>query len=266
MDDLSRVNRERWNGLVRAGVLYSRPKLDLDERSAQAMVDEVGLLGDVSGKRVLLLGGGGGQQSAAFGLLGAQATVLDLSDEQLARDQLAAERYGFTFDLQQGDMRDLSRFAEATFDIVWQPYSINFVPDVRPVFRGAARVLKSAGLYRVQWANPYTQTLNDSDYDPQRGYALNTIYADCEIDAEAVWGTVNWRIEREDGALIEAPGPREFRHTMSAFINGLIASGFVILAFDEHTTHEENPEPGTWEHYKAVSPPYLAFWARNRAS
>ena len=59
MDDLSRINRERWNGLVRAGILYSRPKLDLDEVAAREMVDEAGLLGDVRGQRVLLLAGGG---------------------------------------------------------------------------------------------------------------------------------------------------------------------------------------------------------------
>ena len=265
MDELSGFNRERWNGLVRAGILYSRPKLELDEQSAREIVDEAGLLGDVSGKRVLLLAGGGGQQSAAFGILGAQLTVLDLSDEQLAQDQRAADHYGYAPDLLQGDMRDLSRFAEDSFDMVWQPFSINFVPDVHPVFEGVARVLKSGGLYQVQWANPYTQTLNNPDYEAGRGYALNTIYADGEIDSKAVYGTDNWVIEREDGTSSEVPGPREFRHTMSTFINGLVDSGFVILAFTEHRTHEEDPEPGSWEHCKAVSPPYLAFWTRKRS-
>ena len=166
MDELSSFNRERWNGLVRAGILYSRPKLELDESSAREMVDEAGLLGDVRGKRLLVLAGGGGQQSAALGLLGAQITVLDLSDEQLANDKRAADHYGLSPVLLQGDMRDLSRFAEDAFDIVYQPFSINFVPDVRPVFAGVARVLKAGGLYHVQWHNPYTQTFNPDDYDP----------------------------------------------------------------------------------------------------
>ena len=168
MDELSSFNRERWNGLVRAGILYSRPKLELDEASAREMVDEADLLGDLRGKRVLVLGGGGGQQSAAIGLLGAHVTVLDLSDEQLANDKRAADHYGLSPVLLQGDMRDLSRFAEDAFDIVYQPFSINFVPDVRPVFAGVARVLKAEGLYHVQWHNPYTQTFNPDDYDPIR--------------------------------------------------------------------------------------------------
>ena len=265
MDELSSFNRERWNGLVRAGILYSRPKLELDEASAREMVDEADLLGDLRGKRVLVLGGGGGQQSAAIGLLGAQVTVLDLSDEQLAKDKRAADHYGLSPVLLQGDMRDLSRFAEDAFDIVYQPFSINFVPDVRPVFAGVARVLKAGGLYHVQWHNPYTQTFNPDDYDPIKGYSSNSIYADCEVDVVAIYGSDSWGVEDEDGVKSEVPGPREFRHTMKTFINCLIDSGFEILAFDEHTTWEENPEPGSWEHFKAVSPPYLAFWTKRRS-
>ena len=262
MGDLSSFNRERWNGLVRAGVLYSRPKLNLDEETAREMVDESGLLGDVSGKRVLLLAGGGGQQSVAFGLLGARVTVLDLSDEQLAQDRRAAKHYGLATELHQGDMRDLSCFPQDAFDIVYQPYSINFVPDVQPVFTEAARVLKRGGLYHVQWHNPYTQTFDPDDYDPVRGYSSNSVYVDGEIDAAAVYGTANWSVRLEDGTTSEVPGPREFRHTMRTFVNSLIGHGFEVLAFEEHRTYEQDPEPGTWEHYKAVSPPYLAFWTR----
>ena len=264
MDELARFNRERWNGLSRAGVLYSRPKLDLDEAAAREMVDEVGLLGDVRDKRVLVLAGGGGQQSAALGLLGAQITVLDLSDVQLEKDRLAAEHYGLSPKLLQGDMRDLTRFDEDAFDVVYQPFSINFVPDVRTVFEGVARVLKADGLYHVQWHNPYTQTFNPDDYDPVRGYSSNSIYRDGEVDVVAIYGTKNWGVEADDGTKLEVPGPREFRHTMPTFVNGLIGSGFEILGFSEHATWEEDPEPGSWEHFKAISPPYLAFWTRRR--
>ena len=264
MDDLFELNRERWNGLVLAGVPFSRPNLDLDKESARAMVDESGLQGDVHNSRVLLLGGAGGQQSAAFGLLGAQVTVYDLSDEMLAQDRVVSEHYGLSPELQQGDMRDLSRFGSNDFDIVFQPYSINFVPEVGTVFAEVSRVLKGGGLYYVQWHNPFTQTMEADNYDPDRGYALNSIYVDGEIDAVAVYGDENWSVEYEDGSMAEVPGPREFRHTIRTFINGLIANDFEILAFDEHRTKVENPEPGSWEHYVAVSPPYLSLWTRNR--
>ena len=75
-----RVQKERWEDLARARIVFSRPALDLDEASARRMLDPRGLLGSVEGKSVLCLAGGGGQQSAAFGLLGARVTVFDISE------------------------------------------------------------------------------------------------------------------------------------------------------------------------------------------
>jgi len=259
MDKLAEFNRERWNALVEAGVLYSRPALEMDEAKARQMIDEEGLLGDVTGKRVLLLGGGGGQQSAAFGFLGAKVTVIDLSDGQLAKDRLVAAHYGYDFDIQQGDMRDLSRFADASFDMVWQPYSINFVPDVRPVFAGAACVVKPGGWYVVMWHNPFTQAVDDELWDDKHGYPLKYPYRDGEID-QFIFKSQNWTFDTEEGERVEVEGPREFRHTMRTFLNSLIDSGFTIRRFSEHRTWDENPEPGSWEHYKLVSPPYLTLW------
>jgi 2-polyprenyl-3-methyl-5-hydroxy-6-metoxy-1,4-benzoquinol methylase len=53
--------------------------LQLDTASARACIDPDGWLGALDGLRVLCLASGGGQQSAAFALLGAQVTVVDLS-------------------------------------------------------------------------------------------------------------------------------------------------------------------------------------------
>ena len=55
MDELARFNQQRWEALARARILYSRPKLDLDEASARDWLDEEGLLGPVAGKDVLPL-------------------------------------------------------------------------------------------------------------------------------------------------------------------------------------------------------------------
>ena len=74
-DPLAEFNRQRWNELAEAGIEFSRPMLDLDPAAARRFLDPYGVMGDVSGTRVLCLAGGGGQQSIAFTVLGAQATV-----------------------------------------------------------------------------------------------------------------------------------------------------------------------------------------------
>ncbi len=258
LDELAQFNQERWEAIAAAQSIYTRPWLDLDVATARQRMDPLGFLGDVTGKRVLCLGSGGGQQSAAFALLGADVTVLDLTENQLAGDRLAAAHYGVPVRTEQGDMRNLSRFADGEFDLVYHGYSINFVPDPLPVFGQVARVLKAGAPYFLQWHNPFTQGVDDASWDG-KGYRISRPYRDEEIPADN-FAEVNWTFEDAAGNLRSIEGPRFFRHTLSTMINGLLQHEFQIVGCREATTKEENPEPGSWEHYKAVTAWVLNLW------
>jgi SAM-dependent methyltransferase len=155
-------------------------------------------------------------------------------------------------------MRDLTRFAAAEFDLVYHGYSINFVPDPTVVFAQVARVLKPGGAYFVQWHNPFIQGIDDASWDGT-GYRLNRLYRDEEIPA-ATFAEVDWTVEDSAGNVRRVAGPREFRHTLSTMINGLVQHGFQLVGCWEETTQEENPEPGSWEHYKAVTAWIINLW------
>lgn len=260
MDDLARFNMDRWNALARAGIEYTVPYLDMDEAVARELVDREGMIGDVSGKDVLCLAAGGGQQSAAFALLGANVAVLDLSEEQLERDREAARRYGLDVRTLQGDMRDLSRFDADSFDVVWHAHSINFVPDAVAVFEQAARVLRRGGLYHLSCANPYFQNVEPSDWN-EGGYRLWDSYGDGELSI----ADPHWEFTDPDGVERRVRGPREFRHTLTTLVNGMIGLGFALVGVGEYGAGEgesdAGAEPRTWEHFKSVAPPYLNFWA-----
>lgn len=94
MDPETRENRERWNRLADAGIMFSKPFMDFTPADAERHVSKHGVIGEVNGLDVLCLAGGGGQDSVAFGLLGARVTVFDLSDTQLERDREAAAHHG----------------------------------------------------------------------------------------------------------------------------------------------------------------------------
>lgn len=256
MDELARYNRERWNELVQAGVVFSRPWFDLDQPKARQYVDPQGIAGDVKGKDVLCLAGGGGQQTAAFALLGAHTTVLDLSDAMLDRDIQAVAHLGLSARIEQGDMRDLGRFKDQSFDLVWHAYSINFVPQVDPVFDEVSRVLRPGGLYRVEFANPFTFGSDERDWNGA-GYLIRRPYLDgVELD------DTTWDVAAPDGTVQRIVGPREFRHTLSTVLNGLAGRGFTLLGLWEETSPDPAAEPGTWEHYMAFCPPWMNLWAR----
>lgn len=259
-DEFLDETRARWNALAEAGVQYSQPFTTLDEAAARREVDPAGLLSDVRGRRVLCLAAGGGQQSAAFALLGAQVTVLDLSDVMLERDRQTAAYYGLKIDAQQGDMRDLSRFPDDAFDVVWHAFSLSFVPDFRPVFDEVTRVLKPGGLYRTQWANPFFVDLDERNWTG-KGYLVRHVYRD---GAEVLFDNPDWTWEEEDGTQRSVVGPREWRHALGAVLRGLARRGFVLLGLWEEPEGDPNAEPGTWEHMLAVAPPWLTVWAIHR--
>ena len=261
MDEIAKYNMERWRALVEANALFTRPALNLNPASARDSLDPEGRLGNLEAKDVLCLACGGGQQSAAFALLGAKVTVFDLSDAQLQRDAEAAAHYGINMKLVQGDMRDLSCFEERSFDIVYHGYSLGFSPDAHLVFQQVAKVLRPGGIYHFNCANPFFLGLSERDWNGE-GYVLKRPYVD---GAEVAYEDQDWVYDRnQSGPSIQFP--REYRHTLSNLIGGLAEQRFVILAVSDHAGFYPSPkaEPGTWDHFVSIAPPWLSFWASYR--
>ena len=55
----------------------------------------------------------------------------------------------------QGDMCDLSQFGDETFDIVFNPVSNTYIPDVTLVWSECYRILKKGGILMTGSTNPY---------------------------------------------------------------------------------------------------------------
>jgi len=218
-----------------------------------ATPDPDSTLGNLTGKHILCLAAGGGRQSIAFALLGANVSILDLSAEQLERDRQMAHYYNLQLTLQQGDMRDLSMFAPHTFDMVYHPYSLNFVPDSDAVFQQVRGVLKVGGLYRLMCANPFALGVSSSDWNGT-GYPLKLNYLQGQ---QIHCSDEDWVYDRKLHEAILPPV--EYRQTLSKLINGLVANAFVILSLQETGAIKSSYEaaPGTWDHLSSVLPPWL---------
>ena len=98
-------------------------------------------LGDVVGKRILCLAGGGGQQGPILAAAGARVVVFDASTGQLAQDRAVADREELEIATVQGDMADLSMFDDEQFDVILNPVSTLFVPELTPVWSECHRTL-----------------------------------------------------------------------------------------------------------------------------
>ena len=102
--------------------------------------------GDLKGKRVLGLASGGGQQMPVFAALGADCTVLDYSERQLASERMVAQREGYEITIIRADMTKRIPFEDDSFDLIFHPVSNCYVEEVCPIFRECFRVLKSGGI------------------------------------------------------------------------------------------------------------------------
>ena len=260
MDDIAQYNIERWQALADADALFTRPRLDLTPESAREFVDAEGLLGDIEGEAVLCLGGGGGQQSAAFALLGADVTVFDISGAQLERDQQAAAHYKKSVRTVQGDMRDLSTLAPASFDLVFQPFSIAYVPDATVVFAQVARVLRPGGMYFLALDNPFSCGMSATDWTGE-GYLLKVPYKD---QALYISPDPEWVYAHSAKPLPAVREARLYRHTLANTLNSLLSLDFALLHVSDskHIYPDSNAEPGTWDHFMAYAPVYLGYWLR----
>jgi SAM-dependent methyltransferase len=178
---------------------------------------------EMRGLRILCLASGGGQQGPTFAAAGAHVAVLDNSPAQLAQDRLVAEREGLDLQTFQGDMADLSAFADESFDLVFHPVSNLFAPAVRPVWREAFRVLRPGGLLLAGFNNPAMYIFDLEDERPDRLEVKYTLpYSDVESLGEG---------GREK--LLAAGRPLEFSHTLEDQIGGQLDAGFRLTALYE---------------------------------
>jgi SAM-dependent methyltransferase len=169
---------------------------------------------------VLALASGGGQQAPVLAAAGARVTVLDNSPAQLARDQEVAAREGLALRTELGDMADLSRFADASFDLVFHPVSNVFCPDVRPVWRECFRVLRGGGALLAGFCDPAlflfdAEALERGEFVVRHGVPYSDLTSLAPDDL---------------ARRVEAGEPLEFGHTLEDQLGGQCDAGFSIVA------------------------------------
>lgn len=188
----------------------------------------------LAGLKVLCLASGGGQQAPIFAALGAEVTLLDASAKQLAQDQFVAERDGLPISIVEGDMADLSAFASNSFDLIFNPPSTLFVPDLKPIWQACNRVLRAGGILMTGFMNP-DEFIFDMDALDNEG-ALVVKYSLPYIEYETLTQAQLEKHKRDKRMF-------HFSHTMEAQLGGLLNAGFLITGFYEDHRPEEDGNP-----------------------
>lgn len=190
----------------------------------------------LKGLDLLGLASGGGQQMPLFSILGANCTVMDLSDRQLESERLVARREGYAINIVKADMTARFPFEGGSFDLIFHPVSNCYVEDVRHVWRECYRVLRPGGILLSGMDNG-VNFLFDSYEAPLT--VANTLPFNPLKNAEQME-----KLRRNNDGV-------QFSHTFDEQIGGQLEAGFVITAAYE----DYNSDPDS--HVTGIP----AYWA-----
>jgi ubiquinone/menaquinone biosynthesis C-methylase UbiE len=242
MRNIKEHNKNAWNTLVesknRWTQIASPDSIEAAKKGHPAIVltptktVPQEWLGGLQGKRILALASGGGQQVPLLAAAGATVTVLDASPLQIEQDKKACEKYSLDAEYHVGFADNLKVFDPEQFDLVLNPCSSTFFPELEPVWAEVYRVLKKNGRFMTGFCNPVSFLFDPSPdrvYPPQLRFKMP--YCDLQLT------------QAERDAYFGPDEPIETAHSLSAQLGGLCKVGFKMIDFYEDSWGDDKDQP-----------------------
>ena len=177
--------------------------------------DELNLLGDKKGKRIIDIGAGACQRAIYLAKNGSDVTAMDISRKQLEIGKRLAEREGAKLTILPGDFQEINTYFEPeTFDIAYSTFALQYAKNITilgKTFRGINAILKNGGIFAFSMDHPCRKGYWDENN--------NFIFDNYFDKTENQW----------DYAFPESGVYGKFRGscwTLSEMVNSFIQSGF----------------------------------------
>lgn len=199
--------------------------------------EELRLLGDLRGKRVLDLGCGGGENLVALARAGATVVGIDYSGEQLALARQLVAEHEVRVELRQGDLADLAWVRAESLDLVLSVRAFGYVEDLARVFRQAHRVLK-----------------------PGAPLVFSVTHPAWALDGRSYFDRGPLRVQY-GGVPFEV-----YRHTFSQLVTGLVRSSYRVDVVLEPEPAAGVPRSPAWKEAALRVPRTLVIRARKEGN
>lgn len=229
-------NRRSWNAITPVHNSHKRDQAAfLRDGGSTLFPDEVELLGDLEGKRVVHLQCNCGQDTLSMAAAGADVTGIDISDDAIAFARQLSVDSGIDAKFERSDVFDWFDRTEERFDIAFASYgTIGWLCDLDRWARGVAKVLDPGGrlvfleFHPLVWSYTKDGTLGDS-------YFIS--------EAIREDGGVNDYVETQLAPSGFEPGVRDFRNperavsfqwTVAQIVQSLIDAGMRLDVLREY--------------------------------
>ena len=178
-DQAAEQNREAWDSFRRQrdeGLVNIRPNSAGDILVGKRFLypENLELVGDIQGKRLLDMGCGDGAEMLEWARAGAIVTGVDNSPVQLASARRNAEKLGVECRLVQADLLRLpDDLLQGEFDIVFTAWVAAWIGDLDGWFANAWRALKPGGRFLLNGGHPVSHYVQQQEED---GEAVQASY------------------------------------------------------------------------------------------
>lgn len=218
------INQKLWNQKTEVhynSEFYDVPAFLKGKDSLNTI--ELGLLGDIKGKKILHLQCHFGQDTIALSRHGAIATGVDLSDKAIGKAKELNNLAGTDARFIQSDIYRLPEILEEKFDLVFTSYGvIGWLPDMNKWAELINHFLKPGGKFILVEFHPVVWMFS---YDFKR---IEFNYMDSEPIIEELEGTYTDR---------DAPIKEKsvcWNHGLSTVIDAIIHTGLKLTDFKEY--------------------------------
>ena len=138
--------------------------------------------------------------------------------------------------------------ADESFDIVQQTVSTGYIPDLKQVYAGVARVLRSPGLYIRQHKKPVS--LQISHRNDRHQFVIGVEYYH------------EGPLPQQQDTSYRESGATEYLHRMDQIVGDLCLAGFVIEDLREPKRADYKAEVSHFGYRGRFVPPYVRMKAR----
>ena len=231
MTDYLQINRRNWDerAAIHARDTTGRYRIDRFRAGEDVLhAIEAAELGDISGKRVLHLQCHIGLDTLCLARRGAAVTGLDFSSAALKVAKRLSDETGLKANFVEGTVDQAPDLVPGPFDLVFTTWgTICWLPDVKDWARIIASVLAPGGQLYLADAHPGFNVLEEV-----AGKLVPTY--DFQTPADRPLHFANQTTYTGDPAIMSHPSTREWIHSLSAVLGGLIDAGLAITMFREH--------------------------------
>ncbi len=237
LDDELDQTRRSWN---RATANHNSHKGDqaafLREGGTTLFSEEIGLLGDLAGRRVVHLQCNSGQDSLCVSRLGAAEVVgVDFSDEAIGFARRLSEDSGIPARFELGEVVRWMSTTEERFDVAFASYGVTvWIKDLDAWARGVARILRPGGRFVYVEFHPLAWSL---------GAALDLCDGDDYFQSAPFIEPVgDYVADSGDGLSAQGSGPAGtndipavcWQHSQGELLTALAGAGLRIEVLHEY--------------------------------